>query len=83
MVHTFRRYFFHIRNGKLYKDERGEEHRDGAEAWSAAKRLTRDIDDTLQPNGRRNVEVADTRGSRIASRSLEGSSDMNSVRSFK
>jgi len=57
------RYFFHIRNGKLYKDEMGEEHRDGAEAWSAAKRLTRDIDDTLQPNGRRNVEVADTRGS--------------------
>jgi len=56
------RYFFHISNGKPYKDEMGEELRDAAEAWFAAKRLARDIEDTLEPNGRWNVEVTDTPG---------------------
>ena len=41
------RYFFQITNGKPYEDDTGEELRDDCAAWLSAKRLTRDIEDTL------------------------------------
>ncbi len=56
------RYFFHITNGKPHDDEVGEELRDDCEAWSSAKRLTRDIEDTLEPDGNWIVEVRDADG---------------------
>ena len=56
------RYFFHISSGKPHRDEMGEDLRDGAEAWLQAKRLTRDIEDTLEPNGHWKVEVTDKHG---------------------
>jgi hypothetical protein len=56
------RYFFRITNGKPYNDEVGEELRDERDAWLAAKRLTRDIEDTLEPNAHWNVEVSDADG---------------------
>ena len=56
------RYFFHINNGNPYRDDVGEELRDVGEAWLAAKRLTRDIEDTLEPNTCWQVEVTDTQG---------------------
>ena len=68
------RYFFHITNGKPHQDEIGEELRDPCEAWSSAKRLTRDIEDTLEPDGQWIVEVRDADGPlysiSIASRKL-------------
>jgi hypothetical protein len=56
------RYYFHITNGRPHDDEVGEELRDHCQAWSSAKRLTRDIEDTLQPDGRWIVEVRDADG---------------------
>ncbi len=56
------RYFFHITNGRPHDDEVGEELRDDCEAWSSAKRLTRDIEDTLEPDGNWIVEVRDADG---------------------
>jgi Domain of unknown function (DUF6894) len=56
------RYFFRITNGKPHDDEVGEELRDEGDAWLAAKRLTRDIEDTLEPNAQWNVEVRDADG---------------------
>lgn len=66
------RYYFHITNGKPYRDECGEELRDTTEAWSAAKRLTRDIEDTLDPNARWEVEVTDTQGRTLFSIEITG-----------
>ncbi len=56
------RYYFRITNGKPHDDEIGEELRGERDAWLAAKRLTRDIEDTLEPNARWNVEVRDADG---------------------
>lgn len=56
------RYFFRITNGKPHEDDVGEELRSEREAWSSAKRLTRDIEDTLEPNGKWAVEVRDADG---------------------
>ncbi|MBV8926145.1 MAG: tRNA 5-methylaminomethyl-2-thiouridine synthase [Bradyrhizobium sp.] len=56
------RYFFRITNGKPHDDEVGEELRDERAAWLAAKRLTRDIEDTLEPNAHWKVEVRDADG---------------------
>ena len=56
------RYFFRITNGNPYEDDIGEELRDDGEAWLAAKRLARDIEDTLDPNGKWAVEVRDRDG---------------------
>ncbi|MBV9458945.1 MAG: tRNA 5-methylaminomethyl-2-thiouridine synthase [Bradyrhizobium sp.] len=56
------RYFFQITNGKPHNDETGEELRDDKDAWLAAKRLARDIEDTLEPDGSWNVEVRDSEG---------------------
>lgn len=56
------RYFFRITNGKPHDDQVGEELRDERDAWLAAKRLTRDIEDTLEPNAQWNVEVRDAKG---------------------
>jgi hypothetical protein len=68
------RYFFHIANGRPYEDDVGEELRDDSEAWFSAKRLTRDIEDTLEPDSKWIVEVRDADGPlyeiSIASRKL-------------
>jgi len=68
------RYFFRITNGKPHEDNIGEELRDDREAWHSAKRLTRDIEDTLEPGGEWIVEVRDADGPlyliRIAARKL-------------
>jgi uncharacterized protein DUF6894 len=56
------RYFFRITNGNPHEDDIGEELRDDREAWLAAKRLARDIEDTLDPNGKWTVEVRDRDG---------------------
>jgi hypothetical protein len=56
------RYFFRITNGKPHDDELGEELRDDRQAWLSAKRLARDIEDTLEPNGEWTVEVRDADG---------------------
>ena len=56
------RYFFRISNGKPHEDDVGEELRDEREAWLSAKRLARDIEDTLEPDGKWNVEVSDADG---------------------
>jgi hypothetical protein len=56
------RYFFHIANGRPHEDHVGEELRDACEAWSSAKRLTRDIEDTLEPDHKWIVEVRDADG---------------------
>jgi hypothetical protein len=56
------RYFFHITNGRPHEDEVGEELRDDCSAWLSAKRLTRDIEDTLEPDGTWVVEVRDADG---------------------
>ena len=56
------RYFFHITNGKPHQDHVGEDLRDDGDAWSSAKRLTRDIEDTLEPDGKWTVEVRDAEG---------------------
>jgi hypothetical protein len=55
-------YFFHITNGKPHQDNVGEDLRDDREAWASAKRLARDIEDTLEPNGKWTVEVRDADG---------------------
>lgn len=56
------RYFFRITNGKPYDDDVGEELRDDRDAWISAKRLTRDIEDTLEPNANWTVVVTDADG---------------------
>lgn len=56
------RYFFRITNGRPHEDEIGEELRGDREAWLSAKRLVRDIEDTLEPNGKWTVEVRDHEG---------------------
>lgn len=56
------RYFFHITNGKPHEDSVGEELHDDGEAWFSAKRLTRDIEDTLEPDGKWIVQVRDAHG---------------------
>ncbi len=56
------RYFFRIRNGKPYDDDIGEELGDERQAWLSAKRLVRDIEDTLEPNSKWAVEVRDADG---------------------
>jgi hypothetical protein len=56
------RYFFRISNGKPHDDDIGEELRNDGEAWLSAKRLARDIEDTLEPDGIWNVEVSDAGG---------------------
>jgi hypothetical protein len=66
------RFFFHISNGKPYRDEAGEELRDAQEAWLTAKRLTRDIEDTLDMNARWEVEVTDTDGHPLFSIEITG-----------
>jgi hypothetical protein len=68
------RYFFNITNGKPFEDDVGEEHRDEHDAWDATKRLTRDIEDKLEPGGIWTVYVRDADGPvyliSIASRKL-------------
>jgi hypothetical protein len=68
------RYFFQITNGKPHEDETGEALRDDREAWLSAKRLARDIEDSLEPDGTWNLEVRDADGPlytiSIASRKL-------------
>lgn len=68
------RYFFHITNGRPHEDRVGEDLRNDCDAWSSAKRLTRDIEDTLEPDGKWTVEVRDVDGPlyeiSIASRKL-------------
>jgi hypothetical protein len=68
------RYFFQITNGKPYEDDTGEDLRDDCEAWLSAKRLTRDIEDTLEPDSNWTVVVRDAAGPlyeiSIASRKL-------------
>lgn len=56
------RYFFRISNGRPHEDNVGEELRDDRQAWMAAKRLVRDIEDALEPDGRWVVEVSDAKG---------------------
>lgn len=56
------RYFFRISNGKPFEDDIGEELPDDRQAWLSAKRLARDIEDTLEPDSKWNVEVRDARG---------------------
>lgn len=56
------RYFFRISNGRPHEDNVGEELRDEREAWLSAKRLVRDIEDSLEPNGKWVVEVRDANG---------------------
>lgn len=56
------RYFFRITNGKPHEDDVGEELRDDRQAWLSAKRLVRDIEDCLEPNGKWHVEVRDKDG---------------------
>ena len=51
------RYFLHITNGRPHEDEVGEELRDDCAAWSSAKRLIRDIEDTVEPDGNWIVEA--------------------------
>ncbi len=54
--------FLHITNGKPHQDDSGAELRDDREAWASAKRLARDIEDALGPNGKWTVEVSDANG---------------------
>jgi uncharacterized protein DUF6894 len=56
------RYFFRISNGRPHDDDVGEELRDDGQAWLSAKRLARDIEDTLEPDGKWVVEVSDATG---------------------
>ncbi|MDE1936675.1 DUF6894 family protein [Bradyrhizobium sp.] len=56
------RYFFRISNGRPHEDDVGEELRDEREAWLSAKRLVRDIEDSLEPDGKWVVEVRDAAG---------------------
>jgi hypothetical protein len=56
------RYFFLIANGRPYNDDVGEELRDDKAAWLSAKRLVRDIEDTLEPDSKWTVEVRDDDG---------------------
>jgi len=56
------RYFFKITNGKPHIDDTGEDLPDDHAAWLATKRLARDIEDSLEPNGHWKVEVRDDRG---------------------
>ncbi len=56
------RYFFQITNGKPYEDDVGEDLRDDRDAWLSAKRLTRDIEDALEPDGKWTVVVTDAEG---------------------
>jgi hypothetical protein len=56
------RYYFCITNGKPHEDDVGEELRGEREAWLSAKRLARDIEDTLEPDGKWTVEVRDAHG---------------------
>lgn len=51
------RYFFHIDGEKPHRDEIGEELPTDAEAWSAAMRLARDIEDSLTPGQNWRLEV--------------------------
>jgi hypothetical protein len=61
-LRTMSRYFFRISNGRPHEDDVGEELRDERQAWLSAKRLVRDIEDTLEPDGRWTVEVSDAIG---------------------
>ncbi len=56
------RYFFKITNGKPHDDDTGEELRDDDAAWQETKRLARDIEDSLEPDGHWKLEVRDDRG---------------------
>lgn len=56
------RYFFKITNGRPHIDNEGEELRDEHDAWLATKRLARDIEDSLEPDGHWKVEVRDADG---------------------
>jgi hypothetical protein len=56
------KYFFHVTDDRHNEDNVGEELRDERAAWLSAKRLARDIEDTLEPNGHWNVEVSDEKG---------------------
>ncbi|MBB4397961.1 DUF6894 family protein [Bradyrhizobium sp. ERR14] len=56
------RYFFQITNGAPHDDDVGEELQDDHAAWVCAKRLARDIEDSLHPNGNWQVEVHDASG---------------------
>ena len=56
------RYFFRITNGRPHEDDVGEDLRDERQAWLSAKRLARDIEDTLEPDGKWVVEVRDAEG---------------------
>ena len=48
--------------GTKVKDDVGEELRDEREAWLSAKRLVRDIEDSLEPDSKWVVEVRDAAG---------------------
>ena len=56
------RYYFRITNGRPHEDDTGEELRNEYEAWLETKRLARDIEDSLEPDGHWNVEVRDDAG---------------------
>ena len=56
------RYFFRITNGRPHEDDIGEVLRGDREAWLSAKRLVRDIEDTLEPDGKWTVQVRDADG---------------------
>lgn len=56
------RYFFRISNGKPHEDDIGEELRDERQAWVSAKRLVRDIEDSLELDANWALEVRDGDG---------------------
>jgi hypothetical protein len=56
------RYFFRITNGRPHEDDVGEDLRDDRDAWLSAKRLTRDIEDSLEPDGKWTAQVRDADG---------------------
>ncbi|MCP3402071.1 MULTISPECIES: DUF6894 family protein [unclassified Bradyrhizobium] len=53
------RYFYQITNGAPHNDDVGEELANDHAAWIAAKRLARDIEDSLELDGRWSLEVRD------------------------
>jgi hypothetical protein len=66
------RYFFDISNSEPYLDLIGEDCHDDKEAWKIAKRLARDIEDTLEPNARWDVKVKDPEGHPVYSIEIIG-----------
>ncbi len=50
-------YFFHIDGERPHRDIIGEDLPDDAAAWAEALRLSRDIEGTLQPGERWQLEV--------------------------